>query len=108
MEDNYCPGCKDPLPIGASQCSCGWRKGKAVGGIKCLCGRHARITFKEKYLCWPCYENTIAGTDIEDWRNKLLREEAKKLGIYGNEHCQKAKELFKSMGGAAKLLGGKR
>ena len=99
-----CPKCKTPLLPNSKSCVCGWRDDKAQGGIKCLCGRLARIQFNG-FKCWPCYYHAIVGTDREDWRDKLVRDKQAELGLLNSGQepeyvtAKRAKELFKKMGG---------
>lgn len=84
---NRCPECKTPLLPGSQKCECGWKStNKAHGGIKCTCGRLARIQYNG-FHCWDCYHNEIKVTDREDWRDALMREAQTKLGLdrQGNE-----------------------
>jgi len=108
--DNRCPECTTPLLAGATRCECGWKSTvKAQGGIKCLCGRMARIQYNG-FHCWDCYHHQIKGTDREDWRDKLIREKTEELGLdqAGNEPdwsvAKRAKIKLKEMGGIDKAI----
>ena len=71
-----CPECKTPLLPGTTSCVCGWKESgegkKKV--VPCGCGRPSRILFRGNHKCWPCYHDLTKGTELEDWRDKLVRE----------------------------------
>lgn len=100
--DNRCPECKTPLLAGSIRCECGWiaQKTPAQGGLKCLCGRLARINYNG-FKCWPCYGHAIEGTDREDWRDKLIREKQAEYNLPPNHGepdyvvAKRARDLYK-------------
>lgn len=106
-----CPKCKTLLLPNSKSCICGWRdkNHKVEGGIKCLCGKMARINYNG-FKCWPCYYRDIEGTDREDWRDKLMREKMAELDLMNSGQepeyvtAKRARDLFKSMGGLSNLV----
>jgi len=89
---NYCPDCNTALNPGSTKCPCGWVKGKATGGMKCLCGRMSRTIIEGKHLCWKCYYSHVEGTEHEDWRDRMVREKVKHGGR-PEDYRKAAKEL---------------
>lgn len=110
MPANYCPDCQSALPMGATSCGCGWTQQQAKGGIKCLCGRFARIKFRGAFMCWACYENTLEGTSDEDWRSSMVRDYVEKNGLTRGEneserdYLWRVKEQFRKLGGVGGVI----